>query len=224
MNTSRASAKAYKGPAMEGFIASWYAKNTKGETREYRRVAESVAARVPAGGRVLEVAPGPGYLAMELARLGRHHIFGLDISRSFVQIATENARAAGVAIEFRCGNASDMPYADASFDFVLCRAAFKNFADPLGALNEIHRVLKPGGGASILDLRAESSPEEIEALVNSMRLSWLNAFWTKLTFRFFLLKNAYTRDSIERLVARSRFVRCEVRNNGVEFDLQLTKT
>ena len=74
-----------------------------------------------------------------------------------------NARQAAVAVEFRQGNASEMPYPDASFDFVVCRAAFKNFSDPMGALNEIHRVLRPGGRASVLDLRRESSPQESSA-------------------------------------------------------------
>lgn len=208
---------------MEGFIARWYAKNTKSEVGAQREQARSIADRVPSGGRILEVAPGPGYLAIELAKLGRHQVFGLDISRSLVEIATENARAEGVAIEFRQGNASRMPYPDASFDFVVCRAAFKNFTDPIGALNEIHRVLKPGGRASILDLRRESSPEEIKAVVDRMKLSWLNALWTKLTFRFFLLKNAYTREALQHMAARSRFGACEIRSSGIEFDWQLAK-
>jgi len=215
--------KAYKGPPMEGFIASWYAKNTKSEARAQRENARSIADRVPAGGRVLEVAPGPGYLAIALAKLGRHEVFGLDISHTFVRIATENARQAGVAVEFRQGNASEMPYPDASFDFVVCRAAFKNFSDPMGALNEIYRVLRPGGRASVLDLRRESSPEEIRALVAGMALPPLSSFWTKLTFRFFLLKNAYSRDAIERMATHSRFGTCEVRDMGVEFDLRLAK-
>ena len=215
--------KGYKGPPMDGFIASWYAKNTKSEARAQREHAQSIADRVPAGGRVLEVAPGPGYLAIELAKLGRHEVFGLDISHTFVQIATQNAHQAGVAVEFRHGSASEMPYADASFDFVVCRAAFKNFSDPMGALNEIHRVLRPGGRASVLDLRRESSPQEIRALVAGMELAPLNSFWTKLTFRFFLLKNAYSRDAVERMAARSRFGTCEVRDTGIEFDLRLAK-
>jgi ubiquinone/menaquinone biosynthesis C-methylase UbiE/hypothetical membrane protein len=221
--TSRAPAKAYKGPAMEGFIATWYAKNTRGDARSYRDCAHTVAERVPTGGSVLELAAGPGYLAIEIARFGRHRVFGLDISKSFVRIATDNARAEGVSIEFRQGNASQMPYADESFDFVVCRAAFKNFGDPGGALNEIHRVLKPGGKASIFDLRAECSREEIKALVDGMNLSPLNAMWTKLTFRFFLLKNAYDRGAITRLAAESRFGRCDVLQSGVEFDLRLAK-
>jgi ubiquinone/menaquinone biosynthesis C-methylase UbiE len=75
------STKGYRGLPMEGFVARWYAKNTA--ARDHRKVAELVAAQVADGGRVLEVAPGPGYLAIELARLGRHQVVGLDISQSF---------------------------------------------------------------------------------------------------------------------------------------------
>jgi len=220
---SPAPAKAHKGPAMEGFIASWYARNTKGDVRGYLDCAKSVAERVPMGGSVLELAPGPGYLAIELAKLGGHQVFGLDISHSFVRIANDNAHAEGVSIEFRQGNASQMPYADESFDFVVCRAAFKNFADPGGALNEIHRVLKPGGRASVFDLRRDASREEIKAQVQNMNLSALNALWTNLTFRFFLLKNAYDKETIERMAAKSAFGQCEMLQSGVGFDLRLAK-
>jgi ubiquinone/menaquinone biosynthesis C-methylase UbiE len=217
-----APSKAYKGPAMEGFIATWYANITKGEIRGYRVCASSVAARVPEGGSVLELAAGPGYLAIELAKLG-YRVSGLDISHSFVHIATENARAEGLTIDFQHGNASAMPYPDESFDFVVCRAAFKNFSDPLGALDEIHRVLKPGGSASIFDLRKESSKDEIRALIEEMNLSPVSSLWTKLTFRFFLLKNAYSKSAIEQLAAESRFGGGDVRESGIEFDLRLTK-
>ena len=208
---------------MEGFIATWYAKNTKGDARGYAECARSVAERTASGGSILDLAAGPGYLAIELARTGRFQVFGLDVSKTFVRIATENARAEGLPIEFREGNASHMPYADESFDFVVCRAAFKNFADPVGALNEVYRVLRPGGKASIFDLRAESSREDIDALVQDMNLSALNTFWTKMTFRFFLLKNAYSNAALERLVAQSRFGACEILHSGVEFDLRLAK-
>jgi len=215
--------KAYKGLAMEGFVASWYAKITKSQAHAQHECARRIADSVPAGGRVLEIAPGPGYLAIALARLGRQDVCGLDISRTFVEIATANARAAGVDVAFQLGNASAMPYPNASFDFVICRAAFKNFSDPLGAVNEIYRVLKPGGGASILDLRRESSPEDVRALVDGMNLSRLSALWTSLTFRFFLLKNAYSRDSLQRLAVRSRFGACDIHEGGVEYDLRFSK-
>src|SRR5438552_17163849 len=108
--------KAYKGLAMEGPIATWYAKNTGRDRRRFIAVAEAVARRVPPGGRVLEVAPGPGFLAIEIAKGGRHRVTGLDISESFVRIALENARKAGVVMDFRHGNASAMQFPDATFD------------------------------------------------------------------------------------------------------------
>src|SRR5579864_9095031 len=65
---------------------------------------------LPSGARVLEVAPGPGFFAIELAKLGKYTITGLDISRTFVEIATKNARQAGVTVDFQQGNAAAMPF------------------------------------------------------------------------------------------------------------------
>src|SRR5262245_43673930 len=180
--------KPYKGLPMEGAIATWYAKNTARDMRRFQAAARAVAERTPRGGRVLEVAPGPGYLAIELAQGGRR-VTALDISRSFVALTRENAEKAGVDVDVRHGNASDMPFADASFDFVVCMAAFKNFTDPAGALDEIHRVLKPGGQASILDLRKEATLDDIATEVRDMRLSPLNAMLTRFIFRHTLLRN-----------------------------------
>jgi ubiquinone/menaquinone biosynthesis C-methylase UbiE len=215
--------KAYKGMAMEGAIATWYARNTKGDIRGFRQCADAVAANLPPRARVLEVAPGPGYLAIELAKRGGSVVTGLDISETFVRIAQDNARAEGVEVDFRHGNASAMPFPDGSFDFIVCRAAFKNFSDPVGALDEMHRVLAPGGRASIFDLRKDASLEEIAAEVAGMHLTAVNAWLTKLVFRTTLLKNAYAKDALERMVAASRFGQGEVRRDGIGFELRLAK-
>ena len=214
--------KPYKGPAMEGAIASWYSRITRTD-RGYSALAATIAARLPAGARVLEVAPGPGYLAIELARRGLR-VTAVDISHSFVRIAGDNARAAGVELDVRHGNASQLPCPDDAFDFVVCRAAFKNFGDPLGALDETYRVLAPGGRASIIDLRREASRDEVRAEVEAMQLGWLNTLWTRATFRWFLLKKAYAQPEIEQLVATSRFGRGDLRRDGIGFDLRLEKT
>jgi hypothetical protein len=65
--------------------------------------------------------------------------------------------------------------------------------------------------------------EEIEAEVAGMHLSAVNAWLTKLVFRTTLLKNAYAKDALERLVAQSRFGRGEVHQDGIGFDLRLEK-
>src|SRR6188768_3456242 len=85
--------KPYKGMAMEGVIATWYARNTKGDVRNFRECADAIVGRLPPSARVLEVAPGPGYLAIEIAKRGGSRVTGLDISETFVRIARDNARS-----------------------------------------------------------------------------------------------------------------------------------
>ena len=86
--------KAYKGMAMEGPIARWYAKNARRDD-EFKRYARRVNEFLAPGSSVLEVAPGPGFLSIELAKLGKYQVTGLDISKTFVEIAQTNARQAG---------------------------------------------------------------------------------------------------------------------------------
>src|SRR6476659_8233374 len=119
-------AKPYKGMGMEGMIAAWYAKNTGKSIAEFRDLAKRIATQLRPGDRVLEIAPGPGYLAIELARLGSYRVTGLDVSRSFVRIASENAARADGEVDFREGDAAALPFAADVFDFIVCRAAFKN--------------------------------------------------------------------------------------------------
>lgn len=126
---------------MEGPIAKWYAKITRNDMEEFKALARRMSDGLAPGANVLEVAPGPGYFAIELAKLGNYAVTGLDISQTFVEIARKNARAAGVQVDFQRGDAASMPFADRSFHLVVCRAAFKNFTDPVGALQEMGRVL-----------------------------------------------------------------------------------
>ena len=214
--------KAYKGVPMEGVIATWYAKNTSRDLHRFKEAARTVVERVPPGGRVLEIAPGPGYLAIEIAKAGRQ-VDALDISQSFVRMTRENANKVGVVVDVRHGNASEMPYAEALFDFVVCMAAFKNFSDPIGALNEIYRVLKPGGQASIYDLRKDTSLEDIDREVRLMQLSLWNTLLTRSIFRYGLLKAAYTREQLERMASESSFGGCEISTRGIGLELELTK-
>ncbi len=117
--------KPYKGIAMEGIIARWYAKNTR-QGREFDLLAKRISEIVPKGG-LLEVAPAPGFLSIEIAKLGKYQVSGVEISKTFVEIERANAKEAGVEIDFRQGDAANLPFEDASFDFVICTAAFKNF-------------------------------------------------------------------------------------------------
>jgi len=223
MPANGSAAKPYKGLGMEGAVAKWYASLTKKSLHDFAALARRTVNLVPPGGSVLEVAPGPGYFAIELAKLGPYRITGLDISETFVEIARANAAKAEVDVDFRRGNASSMPFRDASFDFLLCRAAFKNFTEPGRALEEMHRVLKPGGKALIIDLRKDASMESIAQAVNTMRVGAVNGALTRLTFRFMLLKRAYTRGQIEELIADTEFDGVEIREDLITLEILLSK-
>jgi ubiquinone/menaquinone biosynthesis C-methylase UbiE len=215
-------AKPYKGMGMEGMIATWYAKNTGKNIAEFRDLAKRIADELQPGDRVLEVAPGPGYLAIELAQLGSYRVTGLDVSRSFVRIASENAARANVEVDFREGDAAVMPFATDAFDFIVCRAAFKNFSDPIGALREMHRVLRPGGKALIIDMRSDASGKSIADEVAKMHLGRVDAFLTRTTLSA-LRKRAYSRLDFERMVQATPFARCEIAEQPLGFELGLVK-
>jgi ubiquinone/menaquinone biosynthesis C-methylase UbiE len=223
MSAPSSTAKPYKGLGMEGVIARWYASLTKKSLEEFRALARRTAERIPPQSSVLEVASGPGYFAIELAKLGNYQITGLDISETFVGIARANAAKAGVRVDFRHGNASNMPFAKESFNFLLCRAAFKNFSEPQGALEEMHRVLRPGGQALIIDLRGDASLKSINQAVNDMHLGTVNEILTKLAFRFMLLKRAYTKSEFERMISGTKFSDTKMRENPMGFEISLSR-
>jgi ubiquinone/menaquinone biosynthesis C-methylase UbiE len=70
-----------------------------------------------------------------------------------------------VPVDFVHGNASNMPFDHDSLDLVACCAAFNNFAEPVLALREMHRVLRPAGCALIIDLRPDVSRQAVQAEV-----------------------------------------------------------
>ena len=211
-------------PEMEGPVARWYTRvrGSEGQIETYRNQASQLTSELPAGADVLEVAPGPGYLAIEMARPGHLHVTGLDISRTFVQIASENAREAGVTVDFRQGDAASMPFAAGSFDLVVCQAAFKNFTLPRTALAEMHRVLRAGGTAVIQDMSRNATHADIEEEVKGMDLGWIGEFMTKATLER-LRNRAYSPLQLELLVAESPFQTCEITTAGIGLEVRLEK-
>ena len=215
--------KAYKGLPMEGVIANWYAKTTLKDLKRHKLMAKQLVEKIPADGKVLEIAPGPGYFCIELAKLGNYQITGLDISKSFVEIASKNAAEAGLEIDFREGNASAMPFKENTFDFTFCQAAFKNFSEPVKAIAEMYRVLRPGGISVIADLRRDASAVEIDREVRGMELGPINQFIVRWTFDQILLKSAYSIADMEAMIAQTPFKKGRIEVGGVGFQAWLKK-
>lgn len=208
---------------IEGMMAKWYASNTAEMMKEYVDLARRISKEIPQGSAVLEVAPGPGYFCIELAKLGSYAITGMDLSRTFVKMAAEKAEQAGVRVEFKEGSASNMPFPKNSFDFLLCRAAFKNFADPVGALQEMCRVLRPGGRAVLIDLSRDARPDDVSRAVDEMGLTTVNRLLTKMAFRTMLIRSAYTRAEFEQMLAETEFAQAEIVEEGMGFEISMRK-
>jgi ubiquinone/menaquinone biosynthesis C-methylase UbiE len=210
-------------PEMEGAVARWYARNrgSRAQLKAYREQARRLMADRPDGSAVLEVAPGPGYFAIEVARLG-HTVTCLDISRTFVEIATSKAAEAGVPVDVRQGDVAAMPFEDGSFDLVVCQAAFKNFTRPVAALDEMYRVLRPGGVAVIQDLCRDVTAADIAAEVRGMEIGPVASAMTRMTLAW-LRRRAYSTATFTELAAASTFGTCTVQADGIGLEVRLTR-
>jgi len=221
--TAMAMPKAHGDRAIKGVMARWYAVNTAEAMNEYVELAERISGEIAAGARVLEVAPGPGYFSIELARQGGFAVTGMDISLTMVRIAREKAMQAGVQVDFQQGSASNMPFAKDSFDFLLCRAAFKNFSEPVSALREMCRVLRPGGRALVIDMRGDATREALDRYVDDMKLSAFNRMMTRWAFRTMLVKSAYTRGHFEQMTAQTEFSKVEIAEEAIGLEVSMIK-
>jgi SAM-dependent methyltransferase len=93
---------------------------------------------------VLDVACGTGVVSVTAARLGAR-VTGLDLTPELLERARENARIAGVEIDWHEGDVEKLPFGDATFDFVLSEFGHIFAPRPEVAIGEMLRVLKPGG-------------------------------------------------------------------------------
>lgn len=206
-----ANRKAFRGMPMEGWVAHWYDGISRRERDETKALALQVAERLPAEASVLEVASGPGYLAVELAKLANYLITGLDISETLLQIASMNATREGVQVDFRHGNAADMPFKDDTFDFVICRKALQNFTEPVEALREMRRVLKASGTAYLIDLRPDVSSRVLNEHVRRISAGLANWLVNQFAYRAIVKRRADSKTQLAQLVAASGFRRSEFR-------------
>lgn len=169
------------------------------------------------------MAPGPGYTVIDLAKLGDFRVTGMDISATFVEIGRRNALEAGVVVDFQRGDAASLPFPDNSFDFIVCRAAFKNFSQPLPALLEMHRVLRRRGTALIVDLRPDVTPEAVDHYIRKSRRTRASAAFMRWTFLHMLRKTAHSKEEFEDLVSRTAFSGHEIREDPLGYEVWLYK-
>ena len=116
----------------------------------WRTVANSAAYLIPelrSGGVLLDVGCGPGTITVDLARrLAPGRVVGIDASSDIVERAAGLAADDGVHnVSFQVGDVYALDFADATFDIVHAHQVLQHLANPIAAMGEIRRVLRPGG-------------------------------------------------------------------------------
>jgi len=117
-----------------------------------RRLAQLLA--LEPGQRVLDVASGIGTTGVVLAAEHDVEVVGVDLGAAQVAKAAARAHAAGVVdrVEFRVGDAEQLPLPNGEFDVVVSECAFCTFPDKPTAAAEAARVLRPGGRLGLTDV------------------------------------------------------------------------
>jgi ubiquinone/menaquinone biosynthesis C-methylase UbiE len=109
-------------------------------------------------GAAADLGCGPGQLVIELVRRAPGlHVTGIDLSEEMIARGQDKAHRAGVAdrVSFRRGDARQIPFPDASLDLVISTLSLHHWSDPVAVLDEIARVLRPGGSFLVFDLRRD---------------------------------------------------------------------
>jgi demethylmenaquinone methyltransferase/2-methoxy-6-polyprenyl-1,4-benzoquinol methylase len=128
---------------------------TAGLHHRWRERAADLA-RLPSGGRALDVATGTGDLAIELAR--RVGPGGQVIGSDFSEGMLERARIKDPQIRWEWADALDLSYEDASFDAATVGFGARNFSDLDRGLAEMTRVVRPGGRVVVLEITTPTNP------------------------------------------------------------------
>ena len=130
------------------------------------------------GDRVLDVACGPANFSRAFAHAASDDglVVGIDASETMLARGVEDTRKAKVDnLALIRGDATALPFADSGFDCVCCFAALHLFADPFDAIDEMRRVLAPGGRIAIMtSIRRPVTVRPMKPVVE--RLSGMRVF------------------------------------------------
>jgi len=149
-------------------VADGYAETTMIVFEQY--AAEAIAAsKLKPNSTVLDVACGPGTLALKLARTaGKVH--GIDFSESMLAVFEKKIEQAGHGnIALHCGDAQTLPYPDEMFDAAFSLFGLMFFPDRKQGFAEIHRTLKPGGSIAVTSWAPVDQSPAMQTMFGALR-------------------------------------------------------
>ena len=178
-------------------ITPWFRYTQKLSVEQFSLAPES---------KVLDVGCGTGFAVVYLvAALGVAKGCGIDIAPAMIDKAGQGVpNQLNDRIEFRVASAEEIPYPDQSFDHVLCTNSFHHYPNPLKALDEMRRVLRPGGELVIFENAPDNSP-----------YTWAWDHYLRLRDKGHV--RYYRSEELGQLIERAGFDRVELRLRKYEF-------
>jgi ubiquinone/menaquinone biosynthesis C-methylase UbiE len=165
---------------------------TRGRDREYREDLLDIAGIMP-GHRVLDLGCGTGTQALATWRRAQPggSVIGVDISQNMLAAARRKARRAGLAIDFRCADAAQLPFEGDGFDVVTVTTVMHMVPDDRQrlCLREASRVLRPGGRLLLIDYAGD--PKD--------RKHWSAKHGRHESFDLAALRKALSEEGFERI-------------------------
>ncbi len=147
--------------------------------RRLQRFYDRLAVRNPDAKDILDIGCGPGHLAAAIARSHpQAHVRGLDLDPVQVRIARKHEAP---NLSFDQGASHQLPLPDASLDWVITTESFHHWSRPQESLDEIHRVLRPGGTFWIVEGAGDMTRGELEAWTGRRPFPGLT-WWVRAIF------------------------------------------
>lgn len=157
-------------PEPPPWLYAWMAR-TSLLRRVYRRCAAELAASLPAGARVLDVGTGPGQLPVDLTRQRPDlDLWGLDFAAAMIRRARQRHPR---TLKWLVADAHSLPFRSGAFDLSVATFSFHIWPRPIVGVQEMLRVLKPGGRAWIYELRREAAVGDLRQFARAEGLPFL---------------------------------------------------
>jgi ubiquinone/menaquinone biosynthesis C-methylase UbiE len=176
----------------------------------WRRHCREMGRRVP-GRRVLDLGVGPGVSSIELGRgAPERHLVGLDVSAAMLARAKRHCARARVRLSLVRGDATRLPFGDATYDAATGHSFLYLVADGDAVLREVHRVVRPGGHVVFLEPSAVAGPRRWTAVARAFREGLRFGTSMLLWSVFSRLHGRYSAGRLRAQLARCGFVAFEV--------------
>ena len=161
-------------------------------------------------GSAVEIGPGPGYLGLEwLKKTDNTRLTGIEISNAMIKHAEKNSRDYSLQdrVKYIEANALSIPLPDSSSDSVFSSGSLHEWENPLTVIDNIYRILKPGGKLFISDLKRNLS--SAVTIIFYLTVKGKNMKKGLISS----IKASYTKDELKRIMSSSLFNSFEVREN-----------